>query len=146
MMLIMDSCAFLLVQISQAQRQFVAETLDGLGLHPGQELILLLLAEEDGQTQMQLAQRRGVEPPTITKMMQRMAEQGMITRQSDDEDGRVMRVYLSEAGRALIPAIQALWHAVEERLLQRISEPERLLLRRLLQQMHTNQEGMSDAP
>lgn len=80
----------------------------------------------------------GVEPPTATKMLQRMEHAGLIERRPDPEDARVSRVYLTEQGRALEqPVLEVLKH-LEAQTVAGLSAMEQALLRRLLMQVSAN--------
>ncbi len=127
---------FLMIQIMREHRQRAEVALNKLGLHVGQEVILCLILDNEGQTQSQLAENLGVEPPTITKMLTRMGT--LVERRTDSEDARISRIYLTEEGRALQPQIAIIWKDLEERTMQGLSEPEQLLLRRLLAQIRQN--------
>lgn len=133
---IKDKVGFLLIQILRQQRQQAEVALNKLGLHAGQEMILLRLSEEEGITQGQLAELMQVEPPTVTKMLHRM--EGLVERRPDSIDARVSRVYLTEQGRALLPGVLKVWQNLEETVLQGLTETEQLLLRRLLMQVYHN--------
>lgn len=54
----------------------MAIALAPLGLHPGQELMLSILAERGSTTQVQLARVLGVELPTIAKIVGRLERAG----------------------------------------------------------------------
>jgi len=98
---IQDYIGFQLLQVHKAHRQRAEASLNKLGIHTGQEMILFQLWIEEGIPQSQLAASMEVEPPTATKMLQRMERAGLIERRPDPEDARVSRVYLTERGRAL---------------------------------------------
>jgi DNA-binding MarR family transcriptional regulator len=135
-MQIQDYTGFWLVRVCREHRQRAEEVLQKLGLHTGQELILLWLSEEEGMTQTRLAELLWVEPPTITKMLNRM--KGLVERRQDSEDNRISRVYLTEAGRTLLQGILDSWQELETLTLAGLSEVEQSLLRRILMQVYTN--------
>jgi DNA-binding MarR family transcriptional regulator len=127
-----------LVQLCRAHRNRAEELLNPLGLHTGQEMTLFLLWEEEGQTHSQLAERMCVEPPTASKMLQRMEAAGFLVRRTDPEDARISRVYLTEHGRSLKEPTLDAWNCLEEETLNGLTETEQALLRRMLRQMHSN--------
>lgn len=135
---ISNHIGFLFVQICRAHRQWVDTELNKLGVHVGQEMILLRLAAEDGIPQSSLVDHLCVEPPTITKMLQRMERSDLVERRSDPADARVSLVYLTVHGRSLITPILDIWERLESQILVDVTESERLLLRRLLLQVQTN--------
>src|SRR6266487_4737630 len=95
----------------------VSDAFAELGLHLGQDLLLGELWEDDGLSQSELIARLGVEPPTMTKMLQRMERAGLLRRERAPAGGRVWRVYLTERGRALERPVREIRAEVERRLL-----------------------------
>jgi DNA-binding MarR family transcriptional regulator len=135
---IQDYIGFQVLQIHKAHRQLAEEGLSKLGVHTGQEMILLQLWIEEGIPQSQLAACMEVEPPTATKMLQRMERAGLIARRPDPEDARVSLVYLTERGKALEQPVLDLWRQLEARTVSGLSLTEQTLLRRLLLQVSAN--------
>ncbi len=96
------------------------------------------LAIDEGMTQSQLAEALCVDASTVTKSLLRLERDGVIERRTDSADGRVSRVYLTTRGRALLKPVIEVWRQAEERLVQGMTDAERALLRRLLQQVLVN--------
>lgn len=134
----LESINFLLGLIGRLQRTQLNEALAGIGVYAGQERFLWHLWREDGLTQSQLVERLCVQPPTVSKMLDRMEKAGLVTRRPDPDDSRSTRVYLTEQGRRSQSAVSEVWMSIEQRLTQGLSVEERLLLRRLLLQVHQN--------
>ncbi|MFI6325961.1 MarR family winged helix-turn-helix transcriptional regulator [Nonomuraea sp. NPDC050556] len=85
----------------KALRAVAEESMRRHGLHLGQNLVLAALWERDGRTPGELAAELNVTTPTIVKMATRMAAAGLLVRRRDDADNRLVRLYLTDAGRAL---------------------------------------------
>lgn len=136
--MIEDELRELLDKISAEMRRNYAGMLRELNLHVGQEQLLCRLWREDGITQIQLSERLNCEPPTITNMVKSLENHGFVVRKKDPEDGRLSRVYLTQAGRDLTEPIEQIWKKQQEKLLAGILPEERLLLRRLMKQMAEN--------
>jgi DNA-binding MarR family transcriptional regulator len=90
-------------------RALAGALLAPLGLHPGQEVLLLELAEQGPRSQAQLAVASGCEPPTITGSVRKLEAAGLVRRRPSPTDGRVTIVELSDAGYALMPRLKAAW-------------------------------------
>lgn len=133
-----QTISYLLAQICKAHRSAASDILAEVGLHAGQEIFLLQLWQQDGLTQTQLADSMCVQPPTVNKMLNRMESAGLVTRRQDAEDSRVSRVYLTDKSRDLQDAVKEIWTRLESRTLANFTLEERVLLRRLLLQMHAN--------
>ncbi|BAZ65510.1 MAG: MarR family transcriptional regulator [Pelatocladus maniniholoensis HA4357-MV3] len=133
-----ETIGYQMVLVSKAHRNLVSTALAELGLYLGQEILLMHLWEKDGLTQSELTERLKIEPPTLTKMLNRMEKCGLLQRCRCSEDARSYRVYLTEAGQALQQPVHQLWHEVEKRILTNLTFEERLLFRRLLMQVRSN--------
>ena len=135
---IQDYLGFQLFQVGRRHRQRAEEALNTLGLHAGQEMTLFQLWIEEGLSQTQLAACMGIEPPTATKMLQRMEQAGLIERRVDPKDARVSLVYLTERGRSLEQPVLAVWKELETQTVAGLSATEQALLSRLLQHVSAN--------
>lgn len=98
-------------------RALAGALLAPLGLHPGQEVLLLELDAHGPRTQGQLAIASGCEPPTITGSARKLEAAGLVVRRPSPTDGRVTIVELSAQGQALIPALRTAWQQLAERTL-----------------------------
>jgi DNA-binding MarR family transcriptional regulator len=90
-----------------------------LGLYAGQDGVMLALDQEDGQTPGAIAMSLGVKAPTITKTIGRLAAQGFVRREGSPDDGRMLLVFLTDAGRDQIKSF-ARRSAHRERLPSRV--------------------------
>ncbi|HEY1015727.1 MAG TPA: MarR family transcriptional regulator [Herpetosiphonaceae bacterium] len=129
---------FLLMKIYKAHRQRAEAALSTLGLHAGQEMILFQLWMEDGLPQSRLVERMGVEPPTVTKMLQRMEKCELVERNTCANDARVSRVYLTDKGRALEAEVKRIWEELDAQTLAGLDEEQRATLRQLLLLVQAN--------
>ncbi len=110
-----------LVQAARAHRLRVAAGLTKLGLHIGQDLLLMQVWGADGVPQSELVKRLGVERPTITKMLARMQRAGLVRRHRDAHDARVWLIAATPKGEALRAPVEALWADVEGALVRGMS-------------------------
>jgi DNA-binding MarR family transcriptional regulator len=131
-----ESVAYWLIVVSRSIRNKLQAQLSTHGLYAGQDLLLMSLWDEDGQTQAQLARRLDIQQATLTRMIKRMETTGTVRRKSDRRDRRVSRVFLTASGKQLRKPIEAIWSRIEAQAFQNLSTEERLLLRRLLMQLH----------
>lgn len=95
-------------------RALAGALLAPLGLHPGQEVLLLELAEQGPRSQAQLAAASGCEPPTITGSVRKLESAGLVVRRPSPTDGRVTIVALSDAGQALVPRLKVAWQELAQ--------------------------------
>ena len=106
--------SYAIFQLARAHRAYAARLLRDLGLHPGQELLLMQLLERDGQTQSELLAAVGLDHSTVSKSLRRMQEAGLLTREPTAHDRRVLTVSLTDKGRALRGGLGEMWAALEQ--------------------------------
>lgn len=109
--------------LGMRHRALAAALLAPLGLHPGQEVLLLDLDAHGPRTQVQLATASGCEPPTITGSVRKLEDAGLVVRRPSPTDGRVTIVELSERGQGLMPALKAAWLELAERTVAEARRP-----------------------
>jgi MarR family transcriptional regulator, organic hydroperoxide resistance regulator len=133
-----ETLCHLLAQVCKAHRQYACAMLGDLGLFSGQEILLMHLWESDGLSQLELGARMEIEPPTLTKMLNRLEKTGLVERRRDPNDARICRVYLTDKGWSLREPVTRCWRAIEQRVLTNLTLEEQILLRRLLLQVRHN--------
>ena len=122
----------LLTRFAQAYRSLSDELMDQITLHRSQAMVLCKLFAQDGMTQSEIAQQLAVQGATVTDMLQRMEDAGLVSRRRDLEDNRLVRVYLTEAGRDKERFIMEQFLKLEGAVFAGFSESERALLRQLI--------------
>ncbi|MER6577806.1 nitroreductase/quinone reductase family protein [Nonomuraea sp. NPDC001023] len=95
--------------LSLRHRARAAALLAPLGLHPGQEALLLELARTGPRIQAQLSEALGCEPPSVTLMSRKLEASGHIRRTPAPSDKRASVVELTDSGRALAEQVKRLW-------------------------------------
>lgn len=125
-------------RVSSQMRRNYGESLRELNLYAGQDNLLYRLWLGDGITQMQLCEHLKCEPPTVTNMVKTLEQNGFIYRKKDGADARVMRIFLTDEGRALQQPVENKWRELREKLLHDIPKADRLVLRTLMRHMENN--------
>ena len=72
-----------------------------LGITYTQYIVLLALWEQDDQTVSELCERLYLDSGTLTPLLKKMEQNGLLTRTRSSQDERVVRIRLSEKGRAM---------------------------------------------
>lgn len=127
-----------LAQAAHAYRVRAGSRLARIELHSGQESLLKALGDNDGQSMSDLAATLGVQPPTVTKMISRLAAQDYVERRSSIGDGRQALVFLTDRGRQAIAMIDKVWNRIEKDAVAGIDDKDRKRLRKLLRQIERN--------
>lgn len=84
------------------------------GLYPGQELLMMQLWERGEQRQADLIKTLGLDPSTVTKMLQRLEQSGFVTRRPSATDRRAVVVSTTRAGQALRDRVLQAWRDLEQ--------------------------------
>ncbi len=100
--------------LSLRHRARTAALLAPLGLHPGQEALLLELARTGPMIQAQLSEALGCEPPSVTLMTRKLEAAGHIRRTPDPTDKRASIVELTDSGKALTDQVKHLWRTLAD--------------------------------
>ena len=110
----------------------------GSSFIPARKSLLKALGDNDGQSMSDLAATLGVQPPTVTKMISRLAAQDYVERRASIGDGRQAMVFLTERGRRAIAMIDKVWKRIEKDAVAGIDDKDRKRLRKLLRQIERN--------
>ncbi|OLF05249.1 MarR family transcriptional regulator [Actinophytocola xinjiangensis] len=100
--------------LSLRHRARAAALLTPLGLHPGQEVLLLELARSGPMIQAQLSGALGCEPPSVTLMASKLEASGHIRRSPAPTDRRATLVELTDSGRELADQVRRAWRTLAE--------------------------------
>ena len=103
-----------------------------VGLGAATWFLLSMLIDEEGISQGEVGQRFEVDPSRITRLAQRLEREGLLRRERDPEDNRVVRLHATEKGRRLIESRQERREGFEDRVRQEFSPEELLEFRRAL--------------
>jgi DNA-binding MarR family transcriptional regulator len=110
-----NQICFTLYATSMAINRTYKPMLDEMGITYPQYLVLNALAETDGMSVGAVAHRLALESSTITPLVKRMEQAGLVTRQRSQTDERQVQVDLTPAGRALLTQCNCLNETLIER-------------------------------
>jgi DNA-binding MarR family transcriptional regulator len=103
----------LFTQAAKLLREAADDAMSKHGVRVGQHIVLSALWEQDGLTPGEIARRLGVATPTVVNTATRMEEAGLLTRQPDPADARLVRLQLTPAGRQSRKPVRAARSALE---------------------------------
>lgn len=141
------SLGFQLTLAARLYRTRLARALGEIDLFPGQEQVLRALGEQTGGMRMgDLARTLHVRPPTLTKTIQRLQSQALIERTNLKEDGRVVHLRLTAAGREKLALVTALEEALEQELVALFKSKAEGRLRKSLRRLARHLAPSSEPP
>lgn len=101
---------------------------------------LVHLWQEDGQTQATLHRKIGIEQPTAVRTLDCMERDKLIKKVRSKSDRREIKIYLTEKGKELQPAVISCAIKMNKKATQGISEQEKQTLCLLLETIIENLE------
>lgn len=139
-----ESLGFLVHRADLALTRTLLARFGRRGITVEQWMVLSRLSEGDGITQRELARRNGHDPTTLTRILQKMERKGLVQRGDDRDDGRALRVTVTQKGRRLqaelavlalagVPEVTA---GMTPHELQELKRLLRLVFENLVQQRH----------
>lgn len=118
----------------------IQSQLTEVGLYRGQPPILMLLYKNDGMSQKEMARALNLSPATMTVTLKRMEKAGLVLREMDEHDQRILRVHLSEKGREMCETGESRIGVVTAELLEGFTLEEQQQLNEYLGRIARNME------
>jgi len=111
---IMDVARLLKTYADQRARQF--------GISRAQWAVLIRIERNEGLKQSELADMLDLQPITLTRLLDRLADNGLIERRADPNDRRANRLYLKPAAKPLLDRLAELGADMMETVLDGLSQ------------------------
>ncbi|HXQ33830.1 MAG TPA: MarR family transcriptional regulator [Anaerolineales bacterium] len=98
-----DSYGYLINLAAQRLRYELHQTFQAKGydVTPEQWAVLNRLWEQDGLSQVDLAERTFKDKPSTTRILNLLEKKLIVVRRPDESDGRILRVFLTKTGKDL---------------------------------------------
>jgi DNA-binding MarR family transcriptional regulator len=134
----LQSFGYALATLHRLNRERLAETLTGTGLHMGHVLVLATLrtqrelGDENLLTQTRLAQLSGIEKSSLVLFLDALEIEGWVERRRHAGDRRVHIVHLTETGARRFEKVGRKLHARQRKNLEPLSVGERAQLQDLM--------------
>ena len=131
-----DSVPTLVHEVARLMRYRYDATARGMGTTRQQWRTLASIARcDDPPTQAELAERLDVERITLCRMIDRLADAGLVERRADPRDRRVWRIHLLPPAEPLLEEFGAIAARVETEILAVLEPAERAGLRTSLERL-----------
>jgi DNA-binding MarR family transcriptional regulator len=133
-----DSIGFLISDVSRLLRRRFDERARTLGATRTQWKALLHVSRNEGLNQGALAELLEVEPITLTRMVDRLEEAGLIERRRDPADRRAWRLHLTDKARPVIDRMHVVAGELADQALADIDADELSRLTATLERIRAN--------
>ncbi len=132
---------YVLYNLNRAAAVYTDEMSNALksrGLNTMKWRILMLLADKSPTSVGELARRSVTKMPTLTRMLIRMEDEGLVVRTSPDDDRRFVNVTLTPKAVKTLTKAKAIGQSVFERALSGSSASEIATVTKVLKRMRAN--------
>lgn len=109
-----------------------------LGMTSRQARLLMILDASEGENQGYFAERLEVEPISLTRMVDRMEDSGLIERRRDPADRRAWRLFLTPRSREVLDEVRGSLAGLEEEMLSGLDAAQRKALAQMLETIRVN--------
>ena len=134
MLEIFDSVCILLAKAEQKHFQFTKKMLDerGLGITPGQMIVLYTLYKKDGASITDLSKRCYLDNSTLTGLMDRLERLKLVQRVDVPGDRRAFSIFLTPEALAMRSQVTEVMEQVATTMLAGCSEQEIVVFEKVL--------------
>jgi DNA-binding MarR family transcriptional regulator len=118
---------YLLNKAARRWNTMFVEALSDRGItdvRPSFGAVLVPLFREDGLRLGELAERGGLSKQTVTSLVKRLEDLGYVERRADPEDGRAMRISLTDRGHRMKQAVRESVDEVEAKIAKLVDAQE----------------------
>lgn len=115
--------------------QHFVSNLGDEGMRPGWFGLLIIVANNPGLSQTQLARSLGVDGSTMVAMIDRMEQSGWVARSRSKTDRRSHELHLTDAGAAMLARVTPMVRDHDGAITANLSESESRELLRLLRKV-----------
>jgi MarR family transcriptional regulator, transcriptional regulator for hemolysin len=128
--------------VNRAAKAFVkaldTELRENVGVTFGQWKVIVMLANQNGLTQKEIADRLGLEGPTLIPIIDKMEQEGLLVRKVDPDDRRNNRIYRTEKADELWDRMIECALRIREVSLRGIPEQDINIMKKVLEKIAEN--------
>jgi DNA-binding MarR family transcriptional regulator len=125
-------------QVMNLQRQLNFKIMAEKDVYPGQGVCLWHIWKNPGISQIHLAKLMNVAPPTVSLILKRLEKMRLILRQSDPNDMRTLKIYLTEKGEEEIKNLKTSFSKIVRYSFEGLSDQELTTFNELLKKIFNN--------
>ncbi|MEV6028010.1 MarR family transcriptional regulator [Streptomyces sp. NPDC052036] len=125
-------------RLARLHRMLAGQLLRRIGLHPGQELVMMHLWELGSQRQADLVRLMDSDAATMTRTIRRLEQAGFVRRRPSPTDKRASLIEPTAASQALRREVERAWSQLEEISTAGFSDDERTAALHTLEHLEQN--------
>jgi MarR family transcriptional regulator, transcriptional regulator for hemolysin len=101
-----------LVESSRLLRNYIDGRAKTRGTTRAQWIVLFRLRQQEGLSQVDLAEVLELQPISLVRLLDRLVDHGLLERRPDPNDRRANKLHLTRAGRRLVDDLDSLRDAI----------------------------------
>ena len=134
--------AFTIMDVARLLRTYADQRGRQFGISRAQWAVLFRIERNEGLKQSELAELLDLQPISLTRLLDRLADNGLIERRPDPNDRRANRLHLMPAARPLLARLTNLGADMMETVLDGLDEKS---IDRMLKQLVTVKDNLRRA-
>jgi MarR family transcriptional regulator, transcriptional regulator for hemolysin len=135
-----------LVESSRLLRNYIDHRAKTRGTTRAQWIVLFRLREQEGLSQVDLADVLELQPISLVRLLDRLVEHGLLERRHDPKDRRANRLFLTERGRQLVDELDSLRDAIATDVLRDVPDEAIEASLETMRDIKERIKGLSDPP
>lgn len=128
---------------SMIQKNFM-EQVKSSGLTSGQPKVLDYLRDHNGANQKEIAAACHIEPGSLTSVLNRMAEKGLIERRMLDGNRRTFYIFMTDEGSRLKDLVEDNFASIEKKSFRNISSEDQASFMETFSKIYENLMNKGD--
>lgn len=133
-----DSFGILITDSARLLRRRFDARARGLGVSRAQWQVLFALSRTEGINQAGLAEALDVETITVGRMVDRLADAGLVERRADPADRRAWRLHLTDRAHPILAELRLIADQMMREMLEGLDDVEQAALQALLERVRAN--------
>ena len=133
-----DSFHYLSMANHMMVQKKLMEQLKDTGLTLGQPKVLDYLKDHDGASQKEIAAGCLIEAGSLTSILNRMEEKGLIERKMLNGNSRTFHIFMTESGKKNQKLVEETFEKIEETALNNVSEEEQKVFMEIFLRIYRN--------
>jgi len=135
-----------LVETSRLLRNHIEHRAKTRGTTRAQWIVLFRLRQQEGLSQVDLADVLELQPISLVRLLDRLVEHGLLERRHDPRDRRANRLFLTANGRRLVDDLDGLRDSIALELLRDVPSPAIETSLETLREIKDRIKGLAEPP
>jgi MarR family transcriptional regulator for hemolysin len=134
----METLPYEIGETAHALRKAFDRMAVGLGVTRAQWKVLFHLTRKPGLRQVELADKLDIEPITLSRIVDRLEEAGLVERSADPADRRAWRLHVTARAKPLVEKLRGIADEMTAQAFSGINPSEIEITRRVLSRAREN--------